>query len=156
MGYLLVGTAVGPHALGWVPDYCHKRASLAEFGVVFLMFSIGLEFSLVALVSHEAYRILAWAQHRLWSHYACRHAAGCGCSAYSWLAGLASGRRFGDVVHGDFVQAADRPWRAGCAAWSRSDWCFTVSGYRRGAFTGVDSGVDAPVEAMAQACCWLA
>ncbi|MDO9273584.1 MAG: monovalent cation:proton antiporter-2 (CPA2) family protein [Rugosibacter sp.] len=48
MGYLLVGTAVGPHALGWVPDTPQTR-HLAEFGVVFLMFSIGLEFSLARL-----------------------------------------------------------------------------------------------------------
>jgi CPA2 family monovalent cation:H+ antiporter-2 len=48
MGYLLVGTAMGPHALGWVPDTPQTR-HLAEFGVVFLMFSIGLEFSLARL-----------------------------------------------------------------------------------------------------------
>ncbi|MES2237861.1 MAG: monovalent cation:proton antiporter-2 (CPA2) family protein [Pseudomonadota bacterium] len=48
MGYLLVGTGMGPHALGWVPDTPQTR-HLAEFGVVFLMFSIGLEFSLARL-----------------------------------------------------------------------------------------------------------
>lgn len=48
MGYLLVGTAMGPHALGWVSDTPQTR-HLAEFGVVFLMFSIGLEFSLARL-----------------------------------------------------------------------------------------------------------
>jgi len=48
MGYLLVGTVMGPHALGWVPDTLQTR-HLAEFGVVFLMFSIGLEFSLARL-----------------------------------------------------------------------------------------------------------
>ncbi len=45
LGYLLVGLAVGPHALGWVQDTPAAR-HLAEFGIVFLMFSIGLEFSL--------------------------------------------------------------------------------------------------------------
>jgi monovalent cation:H+ antiporter-2, CPA2 family len=44
LGYLLVGVAVGPFALGWIPDTDAGR-HLAEFGVVFLMFSIGLEFS---------------------------------------------------------------------------------------------------------------
>ena len=44
LGYLLVGIGVGPHALGWIPDSKEARY-LAEFGVVFLMFSIGLEFS---------------------------------------------------------------------------------------------------------------
>ena len=48
LGYLGVGIAVGPHALGWVPDNADVRG-LAEFGIVFLMFSIGLEFSLPQL-----------------------------------------------------------------------------------------------------------
>ena len=48
LGYLLVGIAVGPHALAWVPE-THQTRYLAEFGVVFLMFSIGLEFSLPQL-----------------------------------------------------------------------------------------------------------
>ena len=50
LGYLLVGVLIGPHALGAVPDTPGTRY-LAEFGVVFLMFSIGLEFSLPQLVS---------------------------------------------------------------------------------------------------------
>jgi CPA2 family monovalent cation:H+ antiporter-2 len=50
MGYLLVGAVLGPHAAGWVPDTEQTR-HLAEFGVVFLMFSIGLEFSLARLYS---------------------------------------------------------------------------------------------------------
>jgi CPA2 family monovalent cation:H+ antiporter-2 len=50
MGYLLVGAGLGPHAAGWVPDTEQTR-HLAEFGVVFLMFSIGLEFSLSRLYS---------------------------------------------------------------------------------------------------------
>jgi CPA2 family monovalent cation:H+ antiporter-2 len=45
LGYLIVGITIGPHALGWIPDAPETR-HLAEFGVVFLMFSIGLEFSL--------------------------------------------------------------------------------------------------------------
>jgi monovalent cation:H+ antiporter-2, CPA2 family len=48
LGYLIVGIALGPHALGIVPDDAATR-QLAEFGVVFLMFSIGLEFSLPQL-----------------------------------------------------------------------------------------------------------
>ncbi|MCF8150389.1 MAG: cation:proton antiporter [Burkholderiaceae bacterium] len=50
MGYLMVGASLGPHAAGWVPDTEETR-HLAEFGVVFLMFSIGLEFSLARLYS---------------------------------------------------------------------------------------------------------
>jgi CPA2 family monovalent cation:H+ antiporter-2 len=48
LGYLLVGIALGPHALAVVPDDAATR-QLAEFGIVFLMFSIGLEFSLPQL-----------------------------------------------------------------------------------------------------------
>ncbi|HEX4856218.1 MAG TPA: monovalent cation:proton antiporter-2 (CPA2) family protein, partial [Limnobacter sp.] len=48
LGYLFAGTLIGPHALGIVPDSPETR-HLAEFGVVFLMFSIGLEFSLPKL-----------------------------------------------------------------------------------------------------------
>jgi CPA2 family monovalent cation:H+ antiporter-2 len=48
LGYLIVGIAVGPHALAWVPRSVETRG-LAEFGIVFLMFSIGLEFSLPQL-----------------------------------------------------------------------------------------------------------
>jgi CPA2 family monovalent cation:H+ antiporter-2 len=50
LGYLLVGTLVGPHALGFVPATEAQRY-LAEFGVVFLMFSVGLEFSLPQLMA---------------------------------------------------------------------------------------------------------
>ncbi|HET9470343.1 MAG TPA: cation:proton antiporter, partial [Usitatibacter sp.] len=50
LGYLLVGTLVGPHALAFVPATEAQRY-LAEFGVVFLMFSVGLEFSLPQLTA---------------------------------------------------------------------------------------------------------
>ena len=48
LGYLFVGSVIGPHALNLMNDI-HRAESLAEFGVVFLMFSIGLEFSLPKL-----------------------------------------------------------------------------------------------------------
>ncbi|NLP61382.1 cation:proton antiporter [Paraburkholderia sacchari] len=48
LGYLTVGILVGPQALGIVPNTAGAQ-NLAEFGVVFLMFSIGLEFSLAKL-----------------------------------------------------------------------------------------------------------
>ncbi|HQX07379.1 MAG TPA: monovalent cation:proton antiporter-2 (CPA2) family protein [Zoogloea sp.] len=50
LGYLMVGAAVGPHAMNLMPDTGGARY-LAEFGVVFLMFTIGLEFSLARLYS---------------------------------------------------------------------------------------------------------
>ena len=49
LGYLIVGVAIGPHALGWIAED-RNTAYLGEFGVVFLMFTIGLEFSLPRLV----------------------------------------------------------------------------------------------------------
>jgi len=45
LGYLAVGILIGPNALGLAGD-SGQIQYLAEFGVVFLMFSIGLEFSL--------------------------------------------------------------------------------------------------------------
>ncbi len=48
VGYLMVGLVLGPHALALAPDTDVTRW-LAEIGVVFLMFSIGLEFSLPKL-----------------------------------------------------------------------------------------------------------
>lgn len=50
LGYLLTGITIGPHALGWIPDTPQTRY-LAEFGVVFLMFSVGLEFSLPRMLA---------------------------------------------------------------------------------------------------------
>ncbi len=48
LGYLAVGIVIGPHASGLVPDSESTR-QLAAFGVVFLMFSIGLEFNIAKL-----------------------------------------------------------------------------------------------------------
>jgi monovalent cation:H+ antiporter-2, CPA2 family len=50
LGYLTLGILIGPHALGVLPESA-ETTYLAEFGVVFLMFSIGLEFSLPQLIS---------------------------------------------------------------------------------------------------------
>src|SRR5574340_200931 len=52
LGYLAVGILIGPYALAWIPDAEGTR-HLAEFGVVFLMFSIGLEFSLTRLTAMQ-------------------------------------------------------------------------------------------------------
>lgn len=50
LGYLATGVLVGPSALGWLPDGPTTRL-LAELGVVLLMFTIGLEFSLPRLLA---------------------------------------------------------------------------------------------------------
>jgi CPA2 family monovalent cation:H+ antiporter-2 len=48
LGYLLAGIVIGPHATGLIPPDEATRG-LAEFGVIFLMFTVGLEFSLAQL-----------------------------------------------------------------------------------------------------------
>ncbi|MES2900113.1 MAG: monovalent cation:proton antiporter-2 (CPA2) family protein [Pseudomonadota bacterium] len=50
LGYLAVGIVIGPHAMG-LADHNHTTEFLGELGVVFLMFSIGLEFSLSQLMA---------------------------------------------------------------------------------------------------------
>jgi len=42
--------AVGPHALGWVAS-TETTSTLAEFGIVFLLFKLGLEFSLPRMLA---------------------------------------------------------------------------------------------------------
>ncbi len=88
LGYLAVGIAVGPHALAWVPDNADVR-DLAEFGIVFLMFSIGLEFSLPQLKAmRRAVFGLGLAQVAITTVavMVALHFMG-----YRWLAGLALG-----------------------------------------------------------------
>src|ERR1019366_6460358 len=50
LGYLVVGMLLGPHALRWAVDNATTQL-LADFGVVFLVFTLGLEFSLPRLVA---------------------------------------------------------------------------------------------------------
>jgi CPA2 family monovalent cation:H+ antiporter-2 len=50
LAYLCAGIIVGPYGMGWIPDLEGTR-TLAEFGLVFLMFTIGLEFSLPRLIA---------------------------------------------------------------------------------------------------------
>ena len=41
LSYFIVGIIVGPNAMGWIPEI-EDIKFLAEFGLVFLMFTIGL------------------------------------------------------------------------------------------------------------------
>src|SRR5271163_1518667 len=50
LGYLMVGMLLGPHALALIVDNDTTRL-LADFGVVFLVFTLGLEFSLPRLLA---------------------------------------------------------------------------------------------------------
>jgi CPA2 family monovalent cation:H+ antiporter-2 len=58
LAYLCVGVVVGPNGLAWVPDN-EATSLLAEYGVVFLLFTVGLEFSLPRLIAmrHEVLRL---------------------------------------------------------------------------------------------------
>lgn len=50
LAYLFIGLTVGPYGLGWIANSEDTRF-LAEFGVVFLLFTVGLEFSLPKLIA---------------------------------------------------------------------------------------------------------
>ncbi len=50
LAYLLVGIAIGPYGFGLIQS-TDSTHFIAEFGVVFLLFTIGLEFSLAKLVA---------------------------------------------------------------------------------------------------------
>ncbi|MCX4219445.1 MULTISPECIES: monovalent cation:proton antiporter-2 (CPA2) family protein [Pseudomonas] len=50
LGYLCVGLMVGPNAFDWINESEHLP-DLAELGVVFLLFSLGLEFSLSKMIA---------------------------------------------------------------------------------------------------------
>src|SRR5450756_2038040 len=54
LGYLVVGVLIGPNALALAENSAAVR-HLAEFGVVFLMFVIGLEFNLHKLRAMRAH-----------------------------------------------------------------------------------------------------
>ena len=88
LGYVVIGIAVGPHALGWVPDNANVR-DLAEFGIVFLMFSIGLEFSLPQLnTMHRAVFGLGLAQVAITTVMAM---LGLHLAGFGWLQGFTLG-----------------------------------------------------------------
>jgi CPA2 family monovalent cation:H+ antiporter-2 len=53
LAYLCAGILVGPYGMGWIPDLESTR-TLAEFGLVFLMFTVGLEFSLPKLIAMKS------------------------------------------------------------------------------------------------------
>src|SRR5687768_946204 len=57
VGFLIAGAIVGPHGLGLVQDE-HSVETLADIGVVVLLFSIGAEMSLSRLLKSGG-RLLA-------------------------------------------------------------------------------------------------
>ncbi len=53
LAYLCAGILVGPYGMAWIPDLESTR-TFAEFGLVFLMFTVGLEFSLPKLMAMKS------------------------------------------------------------------------------------------------------
>lgn len=51
LGYLCVGLLCGPSAFGWISNYAGDQPYLSEMGVVFLLFTLGLEFSLPRMLA---------------------------------------------------------------------------------------------------------
>jgi CPA2 family monovalent cation:H+ antiporter-2 len=45
VGFMITGVVIGPYGLGLIKD-AHAVEALAEIGVVLLLFTLGLEFSL--------------------------------------------------------------------------------------------------------------
>ncbi len=58
IGFLVTGVIIGPYALGWVEDQ-YAIQSIAELGVVLLLFSVGLEFSLEKLLKLKRILLIA-------------------------------------------------------------------------------------------------
>ncbi|MBK6539653.1 MAG: cation:proton antiporter [Ignavibacteria bacterium] len=60
LGYIVAGVIIGPHTppFDLISDKSNIN-TLAELGVIFLMFSLGLEFSLRKLQGSRVYRFIA-------------------------------------------------------------------------------------------------
>lgn len=52
IGFLITGILVGPYGIGLLKDV-HLIETLAEMGVIFLMFTIGIEFSIKKLIAYR-------------------------------------------------------------------------------------------------------
>ena len=149
LGYLVVGVLIGPNALAFAQDSAGVQY-LAEFGVVFLMFVIGLEFNLPKLRSMRTL-VFGLGMSQVAADDGRRGAralpAGVGleqpqCAALGdGLAGRGrAGRRDGDVVHRHRRQAARRAAGAGVRARPPRHGRAAVPGPGRGAAAGADPG----------------
>jgi len=95
LGYLLVGVILGPHTIGpilYVPQF----GAIAEFGVVFLLFTIGLNFSLPQLnaLRHQV----------LWPGIGQVSLTAAVVGMVTWLAGLPAAAAF--VIGAVFAQSS--------------------------------------------------
>ena len=87
LGYVLAGIAISPFTPGPAVREAHTFQVIAEVGVVFLMFSIGLEFSLSELMEVKWVSLIGGAAGRGAAVAAGRgrgRAAGLGRAAPGW------------------------------------------------------------------------
>src|SRR3954469_22389888 len=89
IGYLVTGLALGPHALRLMSPERGDTRLLAEIGVVFLMFSIGLEFSLPRLMAMR--RVVFGLGLAQVAATIAIVMGGAGAGGWGWQAGLALG-----------------------------------------------------------------
>ena len=54
LGYIVAGAIIGPSGVGIIKDF-HTTEFIAEFGVIFLLFIIGLELTFEKLASMKIY-----------------------------------------------------------------------------------------------------
>ena len=91
VGYLLAGVAIGPSTPGFVGDR-EQISALAEVGIIFLMFALGIEFSLKELARVRGVALLGTALQVVLTM-----AAGAGlCMALGWP--FDQGLFFGGVI----------------------------------------------------------
>src|ERR1041384_4066699 len=95
IGYLVTGLALGPYALHLMSPEREDTRLLAQIGVVFLMFSIGLEFSLSRLLAMRRV-VFGLGLAQVASTVAIVMAAAA-LAGWGWQAGLAAGGALGVV-----------------------------------------------------------
>ena len=81
LGYLAVGMLLGPHAFALALDN-ETTQLLADFGVVFLVFTLGLEFSLPRLVAMR-WEVLGVGGAQVVDHHRHRRRRARSCSSTS-------------------------------------------------------------------------
>ena len=63
VGYVIVGAAAGPHTLGWLSETGTVHF-LGELGIAFLLFTLGLEFSIAQFASMKRMLLTVVVAHR--------------------------------------------------------------------------------------------
>jgi Kef-type K+ transport system, predicted NAD-binding component len=111
VGFLLTGVLAGPHGLGLIKAV-HEVETLAEVGVVLLLFTIGIEFSLKNLLRIKRSVLLGGSLQVLLAIFA------------TFLVSRLFGFSFGEAVFmGFIISSAARPL---CSSSSRKEPKLTV------------------------------